>query len=337
MYEGAGLDPLQTSYVEIHGTGTQAGKFYDPHGTGNSIIIFFPQMSFLALRASSDEIIGDPLEAAALSRVFGPGRPQSEPLICGSIKTNIGHTEGASGLAGLIKTILMLENGLILPNLNFETGNERIPLHEWKLKVPTTVQPWPVYGVRRASVCNYGYGGSNAHIIIDGASHYLSTRHLKASYRKISSTDHRADDLLYSLPEDQRARIFVLSANDEVSGRAQAKRLATYLKDRRNVHNQALLDNLAFTLTKRRSVLPYKAAVLASSVSQLIEAISVEALKYVKASRAPTVGFVFTGQGAQWHAMGRELIEVYPVFRRSLSNSSKYLTIFGASWSLLGK
>lgn len=102
VYEKAGLDPLDTSYVECHGTGTPAG---------------------------------DPLEAAAISRVFGPGRSHEQPLHIGSVKTNIGHLEGASGVAGIIKSILMLENQTILPNRNFQNANKQIPLHDWKLFV----------------------------------------------------------------------------------------------------------------------------------------------------------------------------------------------------------
>ena len=230
----------------------------------------------------------------------------------------------------------MLENDLILPNLNFEEANERIPLHEWKLKVPTTIQPWPATGVRRASVCNYGYGGSNAHVIVDSASDYLSARHLKASYKTVPSINSRINYSPCPTLEDQRARIFVLSAFDELSGKVQAKRLASYLNERRSVLNTTFLSDLAFTLAKRRSVLPYKAAVSASSVSQLVEVICGEDVKYSKATKVPALGFVFTGQGAQWHAMGRELIEAYPIFRRSLISASKYLKILGASWSLLG-
>ena len=102
VYDGAGLDPMDTTYVECHGTGTPAG---------------------------------DPLETSALSKIFSPARSSNEPLIIGSIKTNVGHTEGASGLAGLIKTVLMLENKLVLPSRNFEKANPRIPLYDWKLKV----------------------------------------------------------------------------------------------------------------------------------------------------------------------------------------------------------
>lgn len=102
VYDKAGLNPLDTSYVECHGTGTPAG---------------------------------DPLETAAISHVFGRGRSQDEPLHIGSVKTNIGHLEGASGVAGIIKTVLMLENQTILPNRNFQNVNKQIPLYDWKLNV----------------------------------------------------------------------------------------------------------------------------------------------------------------------------------------------------------
>ena len=102
VYDKAKLNPLETSYVECHGTGTPAG---------------------------------DPLEAAAISHVMGRGRSHEQPLHIGSVKTNIGHLEGASGIAGVIKTILMLENQRILPNRNFTKANKQIPLYDWKLNV----------------------------------------------------------------------------------------------------------------------------------------------------------------------------------------------------------
>jgi acyl transferase domain-containing protein len=102
VYARAGLDPSETDFVEAHGTGTQAG---------------------------------DPIETDAIGRVFGPGRSSDYPLRIGSIKTNVGHLEGASGIAGVIKGVLMLENRMFLPNRNFEIVNSRIPLDGWKLKV----------------------------------------------------------------------------------------------------------------------------------------------------------------------------------------------------------
>lgn len=102
VYARAGLDPKETEVVEAHGTGTQAG---------------------------------DPIETAAISRVLGSDREPGQKIRIGSIKTNVGHLEGASGVAGVIKAVLMLENRMILPSRNFRTSNPQIPLDDWKLKV----------------------------------------------------------------------------------------------------------------------------------------------------------------------------------------------------------
>ena len=101
-YESASLNPLDTKYVEAHGTGTAAG---------------------------------DPIEAEAIAKVFSKGRATSDPLLVGSVKTNIGHLEAASGLAGLVKVIFALENGIIPPNFNFEAPNKNILFEQWKIKV----------------------------------------------------------------------------------------------------------------------------------------------------------------------------------------------------------
>ena len=107
VYQAAALDPLETEFVECHGTGTQAG---------------------------------DPLETGALSKVFSPGRPDNRPLRIGSIKTNVGHLEGASGIAGVIKAVVMLERECFLPNRNFKQLNPRIALKDWNLKVSPRFQ-----------------------------------------------------------------------------------------------------------------------------------------------------------------------------------------------------
>lgn len=102
LYRAAGIDPSETTYVEAHGTGTAAG---------------------------------DPIEASSLSTVFSPGRDHEEPLQVGSIKSNIGHLEGGSGIAAVVKTVLMLEKGFILPNFDFGKANPRIPMHKWNMEV----------------------------------------------------------------------------------------------------------------------------------------------------------------------------------------------------------
>ena len=105
VYDSAGLDVNDTGYVEAHGTGTK---------------------------------VGDPIEAAALHSVFGQGRSPKDPLYIGSIKSNIGHAEGSSGIMAVIKTALMLEKGFILPNINFKKGNAAIPFTEWNMKVSSS-------------------------------------------------------------------------------------------------------------------------------------------------------------------------------------------------------
>lgn len=110
VYQAARIDPSMTGYVEAHGTGTK---------------------------------VGDPLEAKALNAVFGKGRTPKQPLFIGSLKSNVGHLEGASGIVSVIKTTLMLERGFVLPNANFEKPNEEIPMDKWNMKVRE------VTGVRR--------------------------------------------------------------------------------------------------------------------------------------------------------------------------------------------
>jgi len=102
VYKEARVDPAQVGYVEAHGTGTK---------------------------------VGDPLEATALQAVFGEGRTPRQPLLIGSVKSNIGHLEGSSGVVAVIKTALMLERGFVLPNCNFEKANEEIPMDKWNMKV----------------------------------------------------------------------------------------------------------------------------------------------------------------------------------------------------------
>jgi len=130
-YESCGLDPAQTPYVEAHGTGTQTG---------------------------------DPIEAAAIGIEFGKGRPSTSPTLIGSVKTNIGHCEAASGLASLIKVVKSIENGCIAPSINYEQPNPNLKLKEWNLEVVRSIQPWPENSPKRASISNFGYGGCNSHV-----------------------------------------------------------------------------------------------------------------------------------------------------------------------------
>ncbi|KAI0025053.1 hypothetical protein F4780DRAFT_768373 [Xylariomycetidae sp. FL0641] len=145
VYRKAGLGFGQTRFFEAHGTGTA---------------------------------LGDPLEAEAIGRVFGPHRSAQEPLYIGSVKGNIGHLEGSSGLAGVIKAMLVLEKGLIPPNAGFERMNPKINASLYHLQVPTETITWPAEGLRRVSVNSFGFGGTNSHVIMDDAHHYLQHKGL---------------------------------------------------------------------------------------------------------------------------------------------------------------
>ncbi|KAK9238572.1 hypothetical protein V1525DRAFT_387470 [Lipomyces kononenkoae] len=299
LYRAAGIDPFETTYVEAHGTGTAAG---------------------------------DPIEAGSLSTVFSPGRSPEEPLKVGSVKSNIGHLEGGSGVAAVVKTVLMLEKGYILPNLDFRKANPRIPMHEWKIEVPTAVQPWNPSKVRRASINNFGFGGSNAHVIIEDACSYLAAHGLEGNVRHVEIPPTLNDIHLEN--GDQRPLLFVLSAMDEASGARQVNALLEFVATREG-SSLEFLDDLAFTLGERRTVLPWRAAIPSRSIEQLKNGLNSQSAKFVKAQKNVKVGFVFTGQGAQWCGMGRELTDAYPIYRDSLLRSESMLKALGAPWSLL--
>ncbi|KAK4677801.1 Type I Iterative PKS [Podospora pseudoanserina] len=302
-YKKAGLDPSQTTYFEAHGTGTPTG---------------------------------DPIEVKAISSVFQDTRPSGDPLRIGSVKTNIGHTETASGVAAIIKVALALEKGQIPPSVNYEKPNEKLRLDDWKLKVPTELEPWDgKEDVRRASINNFGYGGSNAHVIMEDLDSFTGSRRLQqaANLDNASSRSRRSSSALEYL---SRRRVFVLSGKDERATQAIVSNLKDYLLNTKTTDEDGFLDNLAYTLGHRRSRFPWVTSVSADTVEALIKILDSPKAKPAKAAIAsPRVGFVYNGQGAQWWAMGRELIEVYPVFKAALLDCNKHLEKLGATWNMI--
>ncbi|KAK5999186.1 Highly reducing polyketide synthase alt5 [Cladobotryum mycophilum] len=309
-YRRAGLNPAETGYVEAHGTGTQ---------------------------------VGDPIEMGAIVRAFGEDR--SSPLFVGSVKTNVGHLEGAAGMASLIKSIHIVETGLIPPSLGFEKLNPKIALPE-HIQVPTRLETWPTSGVRRASINSFGFGGANAHIILEDAFHFLNDRNLKGRHATIQLptldvpaaslvqiTQNRATDT--QVKAESRRWIFPLSSLDEKGASRYAARLLQYVQTKSTtvaeIESTPLLGALAGTLAERVGH-PWKSFVTASTLSELAQ--SLEAVpKTVRSSQTTPIAFVFTGQGAQWWAMGRELC-VYDVYRDSIRASSQYMQRFGSAWAL---
>lgn len=205
------------------------------------------------------------------------------------------------------------------------------------LQVPTELEPWDgKEDVRRASINNFGYGGSNAHVIMEDLDSFTGSRRLQqaANLDNASSRSRRSSSSLEYLP---RRRVFVLSGKDERATQAMVSNLKDYLLNTKITDEDGFLDNLAYTLGHRRSRFPWVTSVSADTVEALIKILDSPKAKPAKVAIAsPRVGFVYNGQGAQWWAMGRELIEVYPVFKAALLDCNKHLEKLGATWNMIG-
>ena len=208
--------------------------------------------------------------------------------------------------------------------------------------------PWPTNGLRRASVNSFGLGGANAHVVLDDAFNYMKLRGLHGKHattitvpsaeslvrhpRLASQNGHAA-----AFKSVRRAQLFVWSAAEE----GGLERLAaTYLK-----HLKALakctgedeyLSNLAWTLSERRSHLPWRYSLVADSIDDILQRLEKPVFTRLRAVQMPQLCYAFTGQGAQWYAMGRELME-YPPFKKSLVDADVFLKDLGSSWSLIGE
>jgi acyl transferase domain-containing protein/NADPH:quinone reductase-like Zn-dependent oxidoreductase/SAM-dependent methyltransferase len=359
VYASAGLDMKDTMMVEAHGTGTSAG---------------------------------DPLEAAAISRSFA-GRSKDVPLFVGALKSGIGHLEGGAGVASVIKSILVLENAIIPPNVNFEKANPRIPVAKYNIQFPLEPTPWPSSGVRRISINSFGVGGTNGHMILDDAYSYLHDNGLQGRHntrlsipskeevmsivdRAKADTESHANGHVNCVNghssgvnghsngvnghsngvnghsngvnchsngvnghsngvnghsngvKIEPSRLVLLSAHDEAGVQRNAKLQSKYLSNSR--YNN--LDSYTHTLNKR-TVFQWRSFVTSNSTSELSSSLST-ANQPLRVKSKPSLGFVFTGQGAQWHAMGQEFMS-YPIFAQSLQGADRYYRSLGATWSLL--
>lgn len=211
-----------------------------------------------------------------------------------------------------------------------------------------TLQPWPcTNGVRRASVNNFGYGGANAHVILE-AKDFLpktngfyngSKRRDSKAVNGLNGTHHLngIDSRNGSHTNDEsRSRIFLLSAKDQNACEAMAARLKDYILNDYSIDETKFLDNLAYTLGSRRSAFNWTLAYPASSSSALVDLLKSNRFKPARSSDSTRIGFVFTGQGAQWYAMGRELIKAYPVFENTILQADACIQKLGSQWSLIG-
>ncbi len=271
-YDVARVDPRRVVYVEAHGTGTP---------------------------------VGDPIELTALGRVLGGGRDPGSAIVVGSVKTNIGHLEAGSGIAGLIKAALVLHHGEIPPNLNFEQANPNIPFETLGLRVAKKAEPLP----RQANelpvvgVNSFGFGGTNAHVVLEAAPAAFVPELVSAKQV------NRPVLLPISARDDEALRKYAAAYQDYLADETMDPReLATAAGRRKEHHERRLVIRGRDRQELRRR--------LRAWVSGM------EQVRGVSQGRANKqlgdLTFVYTGQGAQWWGMGQQLQRCEPVFRRCL-------------------
>ncbi|MBO3678035.1 acyltransferase domain-containing protein [Streptomyces sp. NEAU-YJ-81] len=274
----AGVAPDDVQYVELHGTGTP---------------------------------VGDPVEAAALGAALGTARTDGTPLLVGSAKTNVGHLEGAAGIVGLLKTALGIQHRLLPASLHFTTPNPRIPLTELGLRVHDRLGDWPRPDrPLLAGVSSFGMGGTNCHLVLGEA-----PAHASASVPAPASAP--ADTPAPPVPP---VMAWPISAKTPAALRAQAGRLRDHLTD----HPDLSPADIAHSLATTRTAFDHRAVLLGEDTDELLSGLDAlaDGAETAGAVRGSAVdgglAFLFSGQGSQRAAMGRELYAAYPVFAAAL-------------------
>ncbi|WP_448604522.1 beta-ketoacyl synthase N-terminal-like domain-containing protein, partial [Thermoleptolyngbya sp.] len=329
-YRQAGISPGQVQYIEAHGTGTK---------------------------------LGDPVEITALGRVLTQDRPAGSVCAVGSVKSNIGHTETAAGVAGVIKVALSLKHKQIPPNIHFQTPNPQIGFDQLPLRVQTALTPWNA-SPAIAGVNSFGFGGTNAHIVLQEApatiephtaehnlkkakkhesknvakniSKKASKNALENDFQKASKNPDKKSNKKIKDREidreqdcDRPFHLLTLSAKSETALRQLAQRYSEYLRN----HPETDLASLCFTLHTGRSRFSHRLAAVAESPVQMQQQLQSFAQRQESANltsgttsqTAPAVAFLFTGQGSQSVDMGRSLYQSQPLFRQTVDEAAKLL------------
>ena len=267
--ENANANPAEIGYIETHGTGTQ---------------------------------LGDTIEANTLGTVF---RERNTPLLIGTVKTNIGHLEAAAGIAGLIKSILILQNDEVPPNLHFKTPNSHIDWDDLPLKVPTEKMPLPP-DAQLIGVSSFGFSGTNAHIILE----------------KAPLPSRLASDL------ERPLHILTVSAKSKEALIDLAAQYAEILHDNPSLS----FADVCYTANSGRANFPHRLSVSAQSSEESSKLLAEFTEKNFstrvftgKAEKKPKVAFLFTGQGSQFNGMGKQLFLTNTVFRQTLEHCDEIL------------
>ncbi|MGH8083420.1 MAG: type I polyketide synthase, partial [Lysobacter sp.] len=290
--EEAGIEPGQLQYMEAHGTSTP---------------------------------VGDPIEAKALGRALAIGRKPGSKCYVGSVKTNIGHTEAAAGVAGLIKTALALKHKIIPPHINLKTINPDIDIASMPYEIPTEVTAWPEHeGPARAGVNSFGFGGTNAHVLLE-----------EAPLREVAQAQAETVQVTGGY------NILPLTARDSAAFPELVAGIRTELA--REGAEAISLQDLGHTLAHRRQHLDARLSFVYDTREALDERLAAfeagEAHPHIVADErrntvTPKLAWVFTGMGPQWWAMGRQLFENDAIYRDVIEQCDRELSKH-VDWSLI--
>ncbi|SPM37845.1 polyketide synthase [Mycobacterium numidiamassiliense] len=272
-YANAGMQPNEVDYVETHGTGT---------------------------------LLGDPIEARALGTVLGRGRSEDSPLLIGALKTNIGHTEAAAGIAGFIKAVLALQRGQIPPNQRFESPNPHIPFDDLRMKVVDTHIDWPqTRHPRRAGVSSFGFGGTNAHVVLEQGQEVIPPPRVTP---------------------DPDVSTLVVAGRTPRRVAATASALAEWME---GAGAEVALPDVAHTLNHHRARQSKFGTVVARERAQAVAGLRAlaagqHAPGVVGPQESDEAGsgtvFVYSGRGSQWAGMGRQLLADEPAFAEAVAD-----------------
>ncbi len=317
--ERAGVQPSDIDYLEAHGTGTE---------------------------------VGDPIEINATAAVYGRDRDAGRPLLIGSVKTNIGHLESAAGVAGLVKTVLAMNRGLIPRHLHFRTPNPEMDWERMPLQVTSEPAPWPARADRPplAGVSGFGWSGTNAHVVLEGYGGPNGAEGATGAARPV------AVSLPASVAGQAQAegglaprgtRLLPLSGRTADALRAQAAGYLEWLGERKaalvaeGAASDPLLSDMAWSAGTGRSHFGHRAGVVFHDAGSLRDGLTTLAdgeAEMASAAGAPTgakVAFAYTGQASQWLGMGAALYASEPVVRAVLDHCDAVLAEERGGASLL--
>ena len=269
-YANSGMQPHEVDYVEAHGTGT---------------------------------LLGDPIEARALGTVLGRGRAEDAPLLIGAVKTNLGHTEAAAGIAGFIKTVMAVQRGQIPPNQRFESPNPHIPFADLRMKVVATQTEWPDTGhPRRAGVSSFGFGGTNAHVVIEQGQ--------EVATQPQPGSDPGVSTLVVSGKTPRRVAATAAVLADWMEGPGAQVPLA----DVAHTVNHHRARQAKFGTVVARERVHAVAGLRALAAGRRAPGV----VSPQESTPGPGTVFVYSGRGSQWAGMGRQLLADEPAFAAAL-------------------